>query len=356
MNKIIFTPDWRTGNPYQSLMSDALEHQGLKVEFCNYAEPSLLRLNKTLKNCKNPDILHLHWTHPYFEHFTWDSGWKFHIKLVFLALDLFLIRLRGIKIVWTVHNLIAHETKEPENELACRRVIAYCCHKMIAHSESAKQLIAKTYKISGDKISVVPHGNYCSSYKVDELLVHDAKQRYELDDTDTVLLFIGAVRKYKGLNALLSAFEKQDQTKLKLIIAGKPLEQEEYDWLADMASKNGGVSIDLRFIPDEELASIVSVADAVVIPFLKTLTSGSAILAMSFGKALILPNKASIFDIPGTQGAVYYDDTNPDGLCDALASLASYDLQKMGEFNLELSQSLDWDSIAIKINQEVYRG
>jgi len=352
---IIFFPDWRIGNPYQSLLSKSLEHQDVRVKFSNYAKPSLLRLKKTLNETEKPDIIHLHWTHPYFEHFTWDRGWRFKLKLLCLAVDLCLVRLQGIKIIWTVHNLISHENRKPENELACRRVIAYFCHKMIAHSESAKQLIASTYQVNVGKISVIHHGNYCNSYKVEDGFVKQAQLRYGLQKTDTVLLFIGAIRKYKGIKELISAFEKLDQHKIKLVIAGKPLEQDEYDWLSEMASKNTGLSIDLRFIPDEEIASIVSVADAVIIPYLKTLTSGSAILAMSFGKALILPNKASIFDMPGAEGAVYYDDTDENGLTTVLSKIDSYNFKAMGAFNLQLSQTLDWDTLARKMIEEVYR-
>ena len=45
----------------------------------------------------------------------------------------------------------------------------------------------------------------------------------------------------------------------------------------------------LRYIPDAELQVWLRAADVVVLPFRDILTSGSAILALSFGRAVVAP-------------------------------------------------------------------
>jgi len=347
-------PDWRKGNPYQSLLGNSLERFKFSVNYKDYPNKNFFHLQKTFNKQNKVDILHLHWIHPYFDHIVWDKKWTFYLKLFYYSLDLVLLRLRGIKIIWTVHNLISHETSNFKNELICRKTLSLLCNKMIAHSHSAKKIISSTYNINPKKITVIPHGNYCNFYHLNSSNMIKAKSQYKIIESDIVVLFIGSVRKYKGIDNLISSFKKTKNPHIKLIVAGKPLEQKDEEWLVKAASSHTNIILDLRFIPDNEIAAIISLANVVIIPFVKTLSSGSVILAMSFKKALILPISAKVLDLPGKNGAIYYNDNNLNELAAILDSLPDYKLSEMGNYNYELAKSLDWDIVAKKLIDNVY--
>jgi beta-1,4-mannosyltransferase len=85
------------------------------------------------------------------------------------------------------------------------------------------------------------------------------------------------------------------------------------------------------------------------------LTSGSAILAMSFGKALVAPRLGCLPELVPVDGGVLYDPADPDGLGSALRSTLARDLASAGERNLERARELAWGPIAAA-TARLYRG
>ena len=65
--------------------------------------------------------------------------------MLLLALDILVVRLRGKRVIWTIHNLVSHESNNPEWEIKARRVIARTCSHALLHSHSALKLVEKTY-------------------------------------------------------------------------------------------------------------------------------------------------------------------------------------------------------------------
>jgi hypothetical protein len=61
-----------------------------------------------------------------------------------------------------------------------------------------------------------------------------------------------------------------------------------------------------EFVPDEMVAPMFAVADVVAIPFERTLTSGSTVLAMTMGKATVLPVDAKVFDLVDERSALFF--------------------------------------------------
>jgi hypothetical protein len=100
-------PDFRADNPYQRLLADALGSLGVSTEF-----PRGYRRGLPLTRGAGswPEILHLHWLTAYLRARSgvWRAGYAAK-----LLLDLQLLRLRGVRLVWTVHNLVEHEERRP---------------------------------------------------------------------------------------------------------------------------------------------------------------------------------------------------------------------------------------------------
>src|SRR5690606_39824303 len=66
-----------------------------------------------------------------------------------------------------------------------------------------------------------------------------------------------------------------------------------------MSSLAGNIELKLKFIPDQEIPTLINEADLLVLPYdLKSsLNSGTAILAFSYGKSVICPEIGTISDL-----------------------------------------------------------
>lgn len=347
----IHTPAWQIGNPYQSLLAQGLQTAGWQVTFENYprARFPLLALSK-----QHPDAeaIHLHWIHPYIEPLFWcKSKPRFYLKSVLLALDVLFVRLRGVHVVWTVHNLVAHESQGADKEIYLRRLLTYVVNRLVFHSQSALETYtALTRRNLAPKSSVIPHGNYVGVYKDSAEIAKQLTQKFGLNGRETVILFFGAIRHYKGLPNLIKSFQKTTKPNLRLIIAGKALDADLQVLIEKAAEDDSRIRLDLRSIPDDQVAPLFAISHAVAIPFERTLTSGSAVLALSMGKALILPESARVLDIADDDGAIFFADT--DHLTDIMGQLDCYNLAAMGQANAKAAQSLGWTRIGQQTSQQ----
>jgi glycosyltransferase involved in cell wall biosynthesis len=278
------------------------------------------------------------------------------LKSISFIGQIILIKAYGKKVVWTVHNLKNHEGKHESLEIFFSSVLAHCVDAIIAHCQSAKREISKIYKVRNKgKIVVIPHGNYLTIYKND-VLRDKSKTRLNVSPGDLIFLFLGHIRLYKGVLELIESFRRIDGNCSKLIIAGKLEDQE----LAALMKKkvNGNTNIRLipEFIFDDEIQIYMNAADIVVIPYRNILTSGAAILAMSFGKAIIAPKIGCLQDILDNSGSFLYDPVEKDGLLNALreAMGSREKVREMGHHNLDLAKKLSWRDIA-STTFEVYK-
>jgi beta-1,4-mannosyltransferase len=98
----------------------------------------------------------------------------------------------------------------------------------------------------------------------------------------------------------------------------------------------------------------MNAADIVVQPFKKIMTSGSVILAMSFGKPVIAPAIGCMPDILDNEGNFLYEPSDPNGLLKAMQLALEADLIKMGKHNFQLAKQYSWEGIA-KGTAEIYR-
>jgi len=349
--KVLFLPYWGKSNPYQKLLSIALTKYGVKIiEGKDYKIFCILR---NLKDFWKPSIIHLHWQHPFLIS---RNRQKTFIKSAFFILELILIRVLGIKIVWTVHNLKSHENRYQRLELFFTCLLAKLSYSIIAHCEIAKCKIKKEFNISNDKkVDVIPHGNYLNYY-MNKISRTEARTKLSISPQEKVFLYLGQIRPYKGLSKFIKLFRQLNIESARLIIAGKPCNEQIATLIRNEVTENENIKLVLRFIEDNEIQIFMNAADVVVLPYEGILTSGGIILAMSFGKAIIAPRLGCIPDTLDDFGSFLYNIEEDDGLMKAVRrSLENkINLEKMGSHNLKLAKSLDWDSIAKK-TYEIYK-
>lgn len=352
--KVIFIPDYSKGNPYQRDLADSLLKEGAEVIF-----GIILRLFSVLISVKNhwkPDILHIHWQHPFL---LARSRVKTILKSVSFIGELLTLKLFGIKIVWTVHNIVNLERKHSDLELFFSKLIARLCNKLIVHCPSAKNVVMDAYGVTRDSlIEVIPHGNYIHSHK-NIVSKTQARKQLQLSNEDTVFLCFGQIRPYRGIPELVDAFKKFNYLQGKLLIVGKPFNNEIISEIREKCDMDKNILLIFKFVQFDEVQIYMNAADIVVYTchtsfFSPCQMPGGVILAMSFGKPVIAPAIGCIPYVLDSKGNFLYDLSEKEGLLKAMKQALDADLKKMGEHNFELAKQLSWDEIG-KRTYDVYQ-
>jgi glycosyltransferase involved in cell wall biosynthesis len=163
------------------------------------------------------------------------------------------------------------------------------------------------------------------------------------------------LRPYKGIEYLLQVWQEQKSILEgnTLVIAGKPLDEGYGEELGRQAALAGAI-LHSGFIESDRIPLYFSAADVVVLPFKAILTSGSLILAMSYGKPVIAPCTDTIIETLGAADWLLYDPQDEQGLLYALKDSTQVDLDGLSRLVRQECDRLDWRYIA-KETQQTYR-
>ncbi len=337
--KLLFGP-YIKENPYQKQLTDNLKSLGIQVK-----DIQETFFKQSLSGSWKPDVLHLHWLHAFF---LADNYFLAIIRLAIFAIKIAILKLIDVKIIWTVHNINNHERKFYLLDRICTQFVAYMADAIIVHSQAAQDKLIEKININNkQKISVVPHGNYLEYYQ-NNVNREAARTRLGITSSNFVLLFIGAIRPYKGVIELIEKFKKISNDNLRLIIAGNPISQEFSQLIESKIQGNRTIKFIPGYIPDSQVQVYLNACDEVVFPYQDILTSGSVLLAMSFEKPCIVPRLGCIKEVLDERGAFLYDPDNKDGLSQALTNVIKQKdrLSEMGKHNLELASKYNWQEIA----------
>jgi len=217
----------------------------------------------------------------------------FHVGTLAL-MNVFMAILFGRKVVITAHDV---ESFVSALEVPYMSRMAYrLAHCVIAHNRiSGSELITRLH-VPEDKISIIPHGNYLHALQPMPP-VELAREKLGIPEHAKVLLFFGQIKEVKGLDILLNAMPLvlHNYPEVVLLIAGKPWKTNftEYQAIIDKSGIGGACVVNLRYIPDAEVSHYYGAADLVILPYRHIYQSGVVLMAMSYGKAVL------VSDIPG---------------------------------------------------------
>ncbi|MFI5061350.1 MAG: glycosyltransferase [Actinomycetales bacterium] len=104
------------------------------------------------------------------------------------------------------------------------------------------------------------------------------------------LAYVGLIRRYKGVDALVSAFLPAFTDRdASLTIGGKPSSEELADVLRTLTAGDPRVSMTFAFLSDAELVDAVTTAELVVLPYREMHNSGGALSALSLDRPVLVP-------------------------------------------------------------------
>ncbi|RKT60442.1 glycosyltransferase involved in cell wall biosynthesis [Azonexus fungiphilus] len=253
-------------------------------------------------------------------------------------------------IVVTIHDVESFANKQ---SLLLDKVFYRIVDKVVVHNRVCRNEILERVPEVLNRLSVIPHGNYLDS-DFSSIPRELAVAELGGDPSKKMVLFFGQIKKVKGLDVLIHAVShlKSRRDDFSIVVAGKVWKDDFsiYQDLIDKLDVSDFFKLDIRYIPDEELAVFYSAAYCIVLPYKKIYQSGVLLMAMSFGVPVIvssLPGMLEVVD-DGKNGFVF-ESGNALSLADkidyALSNTAVVDEVKGSALNL-MRLNYSWEVVA----------
>lgn len=268
---VILLPFPRTppkGNPFRVLLERSLlATPDLEVRYFTWRAALLGRY----------DAFHQHWPEILIGG---PTGAKKTVRQFLYLVLLIKLRLLRIPIVRTVHNL-----ELPQGISAVEVALL----RLTDRWTTLRIRINPTTPIPPAQPSAtILHGHYRDWYATTDLPAADSSAR-----VPGRMLFFGLVRRYKNVAALLRAFhalEVERSARLSLEVAGNPSSRELADELATLAENDPRITLDLRFLSDQEIVAAVGRSEVVVLPYREMHNSAGVLTALSLDRPVLVPD------------------------------------------------------------------
>jgi glycosyltransferase involved in cell wall biosynthesis len=287
------------------------------------------------------EIFHLHWP----EYYLSQRFLKAFVGSAGLLLLVQWLRLRGTRIVWTAHNLHSHGRFYPKVEPWFWWGFTRMLDGFIALSDASVSRARGEFPgLRSVPSSVIPHGDYRDCYPA-TITKADARRQLGIPADGNVLLFFGGINAYKNVPHLAKTFRRAALDHATLVIAGSASSREDEERLRDAVKGSHNIQLHLRRIPKEEVQVFFAATDLVVLPFLEIMNSGSAILALSFDRPVLVPARGSLPELQKRVGLDWVSTYTGDlGVAELAAGLAwSRSTHRDHSPNLK---DFDWGRIA----------
>ena len=214
------------------------------------------------------------------------------LQTVFLFILLYMKKIFGLKIIWTLHNKVSHS----ENKLFLKKVIFKQVLKksdlIITHSKEGIQYAENFHKGISEKIFLFPHPIVSQPVQ--------AKYNKEYD-----ILVWGTIAPYKGILEFLEyLYASNLQERYKILIVGKSQDQEYFQKIKRM--ENNNINIRNQFISDEELKELVGKSKIILFTYSgnSVLSSGALIDSVAY-HAIVIGPEAGAFREMGRSDLIY---------------------------------------------------
>jgi beta-1,4-mannosyltransferase len=320
-------------NPYVGLLQQALRGVGITCSTADGLSPRLAQSWRPIA-----DIVHVHWLELLYAAPRRSTSLR---RLCAVLAGLARVKALGLKLVYTVHNLEPHERSTfrlPD------RVLITLSDAVHVHDQEAQRHLKARYG-SRVRTYVIPHGSYIGAY-LNNCTKQEARERLHLKQDAFVLLFLGQIRRYKGVEDLVAAFHRLTDDACTLVIAGNVHDPSYAKELATLTRDDPRVVARLQYVRDAELQYLMNACDVCVLPYRQVTTSGAAILAFSFGRPIVAPELGGFAELAREGRGITYAPEASDGLLGALQQVRASDTVAAGARALQWAQRHQWSVLA----------
>lgn len=225
-----------------------------------------------------------------------------------------MIRKSGIKVLAITDNVIPHEKRI--GDVAFANYFIKGCDGFITMSKAVMKDLGT--------FTVTPHKKYLlhplyTSFG-EKLNKSDARKTLGIDVNANLVLFFGLIRKYKGLDMLLDAFnELKKHPNIILLIAGEFYEDKQpYLDLIEKYQLQKQVILHGKFIANEEVKLYFSAADLVALPYKTATQSGVTQVSFHFEVPTLVTNVGGLGEIIPDKKAGYVVEPNGKAIANGI--------------------------------------
>ena len=313
------------GNPFQSLYySEFLSNGIIPIGTNNISNLTSIRWPKKL-------YLHLHWL----GNIIGDTE---RPEIADKKIDSFIseidsMKKNGFKIIWTVHNILPHDSILQDKQIRLRVELIKRCDIIHVMCNDTQMLADAFYSIPKEKIVYVPHPTYQNVYPSQSSKL-ESRFQLNIDQDEFVFLFFGSIQAYKGLHDLVRAFNKLETIttkKIKLIIAGKVHNQSNFKTIRDEITASKNIILFQNRIENEDVQHFFKAANVCICPYRITLNSGVAHLSHTFLTPVIGPDIGGFKELLDKGGGDVYQQLNHEDLLDKMKLIMERDFDEIEE-------------------------
>jgi len=275
-------PHWPVdlANPYQSLIySRFARHNLVPIRIRQLGQAGDLF---GLLPAGTPLVLHLHWLYDVTAASTSAAAAEAAVDR--FAADVGQLRDQGVRLVWTVHNVLPHETVHRVAEIRLRQVMLAAADVVHVMHDSHVDILRETFGTAPRQVIVAPHPSFVGAYP-DWVDRQTARGHLGIPPGARVLATFGQIRPYKGHSDFLDALDVAAglDPHLRWLVAGKVRDEPGGPEFMRRAAKHPAVIFHPGFVPDQDVQYFLRAADAAVYPYRSSLNSGALALTAGFG-------------------------------------------------------------------------
>ncbi|MFQ5855268.1 MAG: glycosyltransferase family 4 protein [Anaerolineae bacterium] len=273
-----------------------------------------------------PDWIHLLWTH--------------HVPVLLIPW------LKKARVAYTAHDPVLHSGEAGMLRSWVQRKLIGVADVCFVHGEDNKKKLVAEYSVDPDRVYSIPHGEFMFWQDVPNV------------NQENLILFFGRIRKYKGLDVLLDAFQEVSPhiPDFRLVICGEG----DLGDLGPRIRTMTNVDVVKRFIDHSEIPSLFLRSRFLVLPYLDGTQSGVVPMAFALGRTCVVSAVGAIPEV------VHHDENgllvrpgDPRELANAIIRLARDDklrhrLEEGALRSARSSHALSWERAA-RIAAGVYK-
>jgi glycosyltransferase involved in cell wall biosynthesis len=176
-----------------------------------------------------------------------------------------ILKFQGVKVIRLLHDFERHPGDKWPPNLLIRHIIGRSNFLITLSNDVANKVLKQNPKM---KVAVYPHPNFQFSTSD---MSQKPQRRY--------ILFIGRIRKYKGIENLLSAYSSLQLLDIDLVIAGEGKLKLKHD---------SRIKLINRWLEEYEITGLVKDAEVVVFPYVEASQSGLLPYCTSMNKKIVI--------------------------------------------------------------------
>jgi glycosyltransferase involved in cell wall biosynthesis len=255
----------------------------------------------------------------------------------------------GLPVIHTVHNVLPHEHNASDSDRY--RQVYDDADVLIVHSDQARRDLLALLPSAGPRTVVAAHGLY-TMYPRQQAARLPTRARLGASAHEQVILIFGGIRPYKNVDAAIDAFARANLPNQRLVICG-------WEWGYDDMSLSDSLAHTRRKVEASPAARRISLvpgpvdamtamelfeaADAVLLPYGESWGSGVLLMAMSYGRGVIVSAAGGMPDyVTDYAMHVVLSDTSSHAIAEGLIAAARH-----GPLRREAQRppALEWDAI-----------